>query len=201
MSGRTGWPSMPARDKAPDSRSRNLGRRTRARTTRCGTATNPDAPPARALDARFDATYRGVIEVATDMDYYRVRAPRTSGAANLNVMVWATDGAPEPARAGVRRLRERVAFRVLANDGGLMSVVVQNARGASYYIQVSGTGPGPTGAYILGADFNQVASRRRRGGQRATQPRRRRRPTRSPRRAGCTSSSSPPNAWRTGPAV
>jgi hypothetical protein len=114
-------------------------------------------------DRRFDYTYRGVIEDGTDTDYYRVRAPAASGTApvNLNVLVWGLDASPLDPRVRVYDAAGRpAAFQVLANDLGLMSVhVLGVAPGAEYYVQVSaraGAANG-TGAYFLGADFNQLA--------------------------------------------
>ena len=50
-----------------------------------------------------------------------------------------------------------VAFRVLANEDGLMSIVVLNATSGVYSIQVSGKGTGATGEYVLATDFNSFA--------------------------------------------
>jgi hypothetical protein len=123
-----------------------------------GTATNLNRGPA-SLDARFDATYRGAVEGAADTDFYRLRVPAApAGAAvNLNVMVWAADGALAPRVRVFDPAGRPVAVRVLANDAGLVSVVVPGAAGAGYYIQVSGTAAGPTGGYTLAAEFTPAA--------------------------------------------
>ncbi len=116
------------------------------------------------LDSRFDVTYRGAIEDATDTDFYLVRAPKSAdgGAVNLNVVVWSTDGALAPRIRVLDASGKAVAFRVLANDTGLMSVVVENvAPNKAYYLQVSARAPdgaNNTGGYFLGADFNEFAS-------------------------------------------
>ncbi|HVK09286.1 MAG TPA: matrixin family metalloprotease [Gemmataceae bacterium] len=117
-------------------------------------------PPA---DRRFDATHRAAIGDSGDADTYRVRAPAADGSApmNLNVMVWGTDADPLDPRVRVFDADGRpVAFQVLANEAGLMSVQVLGVTpGADYYVRVSARdgGANPTGNYFLGADFNQFA--------------------------------------------
>ncbi|HSQ56491.1 MAG TPA: matrixin family metalloprotease [Gemmata sp.] len=116
-------------------------------------------------DQRFDANYRGVIESASDTDFYQIRAPLTSpgGPMNLNVVVWGLDGTPLNPRLHLYdALGNPVAFQVLSNDTGIMSVQLQNVTpGEIYYIQVAARTPGGingTGAYMLGGDFNQTAA-------------------------------------------
>lgn len=114
------------------------------------------APP---TDARFDATYRGVIESRFDTDNYKLRAPAGTGPVSLNVLVWGTDAGPLNPRVRVYDAGGApVAYRVLANDAGVFSVVVDAATpGATYYVAVAARAPGAansTGAYFLGADFN-----------------------------------------------
>jgi hypothetical protein len=121
--------------------------------------------PKPKADARFDATYRGVIERAGDVDNYLVQAPLASTAPpqnlqNLNVMVWGLDANPVNPRIRVfDAAGNPVAFQVLANDTGIMSVQVLNVTpGAKYYVQVAARDPGganDTGSYFLGVDFNQ----------------------------------------------
>ncbi|HEY2784247.1 MAG TPA: matrixin family metalloprotease [Fimbriiglobus sp.] len=123
------------------------------------TATDLTALAPKA-DNRFDATYRGVIEDRRDTDAYKVRAPAGgSGPIQLNVMVWGTDASPLAPRVKVNDSAGKpVAFRVLANEGGLFSVEVDGVLpGATYYISVSARDPkgdNATGSYFLGADFN-----------------------------------------------
>ena len=118
-----------------------------------------------APDARFDANYRGAIESANDTDVYQIRAPLSSpgGPTNLNVIVWGLDANPLNPRIRLYdAMGNAVAFQVLANDAGVMSVQLQNvAAGQVYYIRVAARTPGGangTGAYMLGADFNQTAA-------------------------------------------
>lgn len=117
----------------------------------------------RPTDRRFDYTYRGVIEDNEDTDFYRLRAPAADGSAplNLNVMVWGLDADPLDPRVRVFDADGRpVAFQVLANEAGLMSVQVLGVTpGADFYIQVAARdgGVNATGSYFLGADFNQFA--------------------------------------------
>ncbi|HVK15607.1 MAG TPA: matrixin family metalloprotease [Fimbriiglobus sp.] len=114
-------------------------------------------------DRRFDATHRAAISDSGDTDTYRVRAPAADGSAplNLNVMVWGTDADPLDPRVRVYDADGRpVAFQVLANESGLMSVQVLGVQpGADYYVQVSARDGGATttGGYFFGADFNQFA--------------------------------------------
>lgn len=113
-------------------------------------------------DARFDATYRGVIEDARDVDTYRVRtdhfAPGT--AVTLNVMVWGLDANAVDARVRVYDASGApVAFQVLSNDRGLFSVQVLDAvAGRDYFVQVLARegGAKATGTYFFAADFNQI---------------------------------------------
>jgi hypothetical protein len=109
-------------------------------------------------DARFDYTHRASVESSSDVDSYRVRAPGGAGPVNLNVMVWALEEQGLRPRVKVFDAAQRpVAFRVLANEAGVMSVVVPNAAaGAEYFIQVSGQ-DGSRGGYFLGVDFNRLA--------------------------------------------
>jgi hypothetical protein len=126
------------------------------------TATDLTTPSPTKPDARFDATYRGMLSSRTDTDYLKVRAPSFGNATpvDLNVMVWGTDPAPLDPRVSVYTAAgSPVAFRVLGNEGGLFSVEVDDVTpGATYYVQVAAqnpNGPAATGGYFLGADFNQ----------------------------------------------
>jgi hypothetical protein len=111
--------------------------------------------------SRFDSTIRGSIEDSTDVDNYKVHAPAATGSGpmNLNVMVWGLAGSSLNPRVHVFDANGNpVAFQVLANDTGVFSVQVLNVTpGADYYVQVAGTASS-TGAYFLGADFNQMAA-------------------------------------------
>ncbi len=112
-------------------------------------------------DQRFDYAYRGVIEDSRDTDYYRVHSRAASGTApeDLNVLVWGLNASPLDPRVHVYDANGNpVAFQVLANDTGVMSVQVLGVTpDADYYVQVSARTPGGTGGYFLGADFNQLA--------------------------------------------
>jgi hypothetical protein len=125
-----------------------------------GRATTLARSSALGWETRFDAAYRGVIEDGTDADFYRVSAPQsTTGAvSDMNVMVWSPDGSLNPRVRVYDAAGNAVAFRVLANDAGVMSVWVPNAApGAQYVVQVAAKNPGGangTGAYVLGVDFN-----------------------------------------------
>ncbi|MBO0699565.1 MAG: matrixin family metalloprotease [Zavarzinella sp.] len=110
-----------------------------------------------APDARFDYTFQGVIEDSRDIDRYKVHAPST-GPVNLNVMVWAlqTNGLDPRLQVYNATTGQPVAFQVLANDAGLMSLQVPNAApGADYIVSVLARTPGDTGSYFLAIDFNK----------------------------------------------
>ena len=109
---------------------------------------------------QFDVEYRGSIEDATDTDFYRVHSPATAnGTATLNVVAWSTDGALNPRVRVFDARGNAVAFQVLANSAGVMSVAIPNAPAdVDFIIQISARTPGGannTGGYYFGADFNQ----------------------------------------------
>lgn len=129
-----------------------------------GLATILSPTPKPVPDARFDYTYRGVIESKSDVDDYKIHAPAATAAGpmNLNVMVWGTDAlALNPRLRVFDAAGNPVAFQVLANDTGIFSLQVPNVTpGADYYVQVAARNPGAAnslGSYFLGADFNQLA--------------------------------------------
>ena len=71
-------------------------RRAHERPARAG---HPPEPGARSSpDARFDYTYRGVIEDASDVDTYQIHATGRPGPGTLtlNVMVWGSTGGLDP---------------------------------------------------------------------------------------------------------
>jgi hypothetical protein len=110
-----------------------------------------------APDARFDYTYQGVIEDAHDVDRFRITAPAT-GPIHLNVLAWALQpGGLDPQIQVYDATRNQpVAFQVLANDDGLMSIQVPDpAPGTDYVVSVLARNPGDTGSYFLAIDFNQ----------------------------------------------
>jgi hypothetical protein len=117
--------------------------------------------PPSSTDARFDATYRGSIENSTDIDNYKVHTDKFAAGTPvvLDVIAWGTDSTPLSPRVRVfDAAGNPVAIQVLANSTGLFSVQVPGAvAGQSYYVQVAALNPGATGAYFVGADFNQQA--------------------------------------------
>ncbi len=133
-------------------------------TNTLATATTLLSVSPQQPDQRFDAVYRGAIQSSKDTDYFKIRAPLTSpgGPTNFNVIVWGLDSTPLDPRIHLYDSQGNpIAFEVLANQFGLMSVQIQNVTpGQWYYIQVSARNPGganDTGNYTLGADFNQTA--------------------------------------------
>jgi hypothetical protein len=122
------------------------------------------ATPKPTPDRRFDFIYRGAIEDGVDVDNYRFKAPtvRETGPQTLNVMVWAlqADGLDPRVAVYDAATRAPVAFQVLANEAGLMSIQVPNASTtAEYIVSVKARTPGTraTGSYFLAADFNTFA--------------------------------------------
>jgi hypothetical protein len=129
--------------------------------TTIATATVLTAPLTKT-DQQFDATYRGTIQYGNETHYYQIRTPQmpTAGQTNLNVIVSALDVNPLDPRIHLfDPAGNPVAFQVLANQLGQMSVQLQNVtQGQTYYIEVSARNPGganDTGNFLLGADFNQ----------------------------------------------
>lgn len=116
---------------------------------------NADTP-----DRRFDGTFVGAIQTASDTDYFLFPGVLTGGlgAESLNVMAWGLGANPVTPRIHVYGpLGAPIAFEVLTNDSGVMSVRVPNATlGAAYFIRVSSQTLGGTGAYFVGADLNDV---------------------------------------------
>lgn len=121
------------------------------------------SPRPQTTDARFDFTYRGVIEDGWDVDHYRFRAPRApaAGSLTLDVLVWGLEvNGLDPRIAVFTAAGTPVAFQVLANDAGLMAVQIPDASpGLDYVVAVKARAAGgnTTGGYFLAADFNQFA--------------------------------------------
>jgi hypothetical protein len=130
-----------------------------------GLATILNPTPRSTPDARFDYTYRGSIEDNSDVDDYRIHATSVpaSGTLNLDVMVWALQTGGVDPRIAVYNAATGapVAFQVLANDTGIMSIQVPNVSATTdYIVSVKARNAGAahsTGSYFLGADFNQFA--------------------------------------------
>jgi Matrixin len=121
--------------------------------------------PKEEPDSRFDFTFKGVIEDGTDVDRFKIHAPATPGARslNMNVIVWAleTNGLNPRIQVYDATLGRPVAFQVLANDTGVMTIQVPNVNVQSDYIvsvlaRTAG-GANDTGSYFLAADFNRFA--------------------------------------------
>jgi hypothetical protein len=129
--------------------------------TTIATATTLTAPLTKT-DQQFDATYRGTIQSGNETHYYKIHTPEmpTANQTNLNVIVSALDVDPLDPRIHLfDSAGNPVAFQVLSNQLGLISVQLQNVtQGQTYYIEVSARNPGganDTGNFLLGADFNQ----------------------------------------------
>lgn len=113
--------------------------------------------PQTSSTAQFDVAYQSSIQSATETDFYQIKTSKTfrNATINLNVLVWATDGNLDPAIHVFDAKKNPVAFEVLANQQGLMSIVIPNAASNSmYYIEVSSRSG--YGGYFLAADFNNL---------------------------------------------
>lgn len=122
------------------------------------TATKLD--PKNQTDSRFDASYQGASETPTDGDYYKVHSSKMAGGVlAMNVVVWGTDADPLSPMVHVYDEKgQPVAFQVLANDAGVVSVRVASVTpDKDYYVQVMARAPGGLGSYFMGVDFNQYA--------------------------------------------
>ncbi len=108
---------------------------------------DPDA--GYAADARVDSR--------TDVDYYSVRVPPSTGSAPraMVVSVTNTSGGAHPDVAVYDPAGRPVPFQILHNDGATLTVqVAQIRRGGKYYLEVSNPDDGDaTGRYHLTADF------------------------------------------------
>jgi hypothetical protein len=124
---------------------------------------NPTPKP--EPDSRFDFTFQGVIEDANDIDRFKIHAPSTpgSGSVNMNVMVWALESNGLDPRIQVydSTLGRPVAFQVLANDAGVMTIQIPKVNVQDdYIVSVLARTPGganDTGSYFMAADFNRFA--------------------------------------------
>jgi len=113
-------------------------------------------------DARFDATYRGVIESPSDVDYYKIRTNTIPSGTptTFDVMVWGLGSNQVDPRIRIYDSNGNpVSYQLLSNSRGLFSIQVLNAvAGRDYYIQVAARNPGGannTGSYFMAADFNR----------------------------------------------
>jgi len=121
--------------------------------------------PKPGPDSRFDFTFPGVIEDWSDVDRFKIHAPATPGAGSvtLNVMAWAleTNGLDPRIQVYDATLGRSVAFQVLANDAGVMTVQVPDVNVQDdYVVSILARTPGganDTGSYFLAADFNRFA--------------------------------------------
>lgn len=128
-----------------------------------GLATILSPRPQATPDARFDFTYRGVIEDTRDVDFYKFRCPTApaTGSLTLDVLIWGLEvNGLDPRIAVYTAAGTPVAFQVLANDAGLMAIQIPNALATTDYvvaIKARAAGAHATGSYFLAADFNQFA--------------------------------------------
>ncbi len=107
-------------------------------------------------DLRWDYTLRAVLNVASDVDWYRVHSPSANGGT-LVVAAWGMSaGGVDPLVTVLDSHKDPVAFQVLTNDDGTFTLQLSNVvANSDYYISVQGdpaTGR-RTGNYFFGADF------------------------------------------------
>jgi hypothetical protein len=112
----------------------------------------------------FDVSYQAQISDSTDVDYYKVQVPSTAQGASVNlvVMVWALD--PNSLNPRIHLFDGNgnpVAFQVLSNDSGVMSVQVQGFVPSKFmYVSVAARDNTDkahnTGNYFLAMQFGQT---------------------------------------------
>lgn len=113
-----------------------------------GNATNLGREFAATND-RFDHATIGQLARASEVDYYRLRAP-SPGAGQSQVMTLMTWGGT-PTIKVYDAARNLVSAEVVAaGNGSYVIDVAGAAAGATYYVSVTGA----TGEYFLGVDFS-----------------------------------------------
>src|SRR5262249_22706858 len=121
--------------------------------------------PKSGLGIRLNYSYMASIADSTDVDYYRVRAPRTAGGApqEMIAVVSSFDFHGLAPRVDVfDKNGLPVAARVIGNEPGFFSVQVPGALSdQDYLIRVSAIAPGgpmSAGNYFVGVNFSPHAT-------------------------------------------
>lgn len=116
------------------------------------------------IDAAWDATFRGSISYAADVDFYRVSIPPTSRAGAAVFAVWELDDLKlDPQVTVVTDTPERtpIPVEVLESETGKHVIQLRNPiPGRSYLVQVqahSSQGGFKEGNYLLGVDLRAAA--------------------------------------------
>lgn len=123
-------------------------------------ATDLRKKPFRA-DARYDSYVEASLSTATDVDYYRVRAPQSGGT--MTALVWRQDSSGlDPRIAVFNSVGQPVAAEVLVNDNGSYTIQVPNLlANRDYYLTVraANSASGAVGNYAFGVDFRTAPAR------------------------------------------
>lgn len=122
------------------------------------------APLAQTTDSRFDIAYKGSISDSSDVDFYKIKAPKVAtGAPNvMTVMAWGLKvGGLDPKVTVYDAYQKVVPAMILVNDSNSFTLQVPNAvSGATYYVKIQAAQPQTaqgTGNYFLGIDFGTQA--------------------------------------------
>ena len=113
----------------------------------------------------FDVSYQAQITNAGQVNFYKVMVPAADqgSAVNMVAMVWALD--PNGLNPRIHLFDaggNPVAFQILSNSGGIMSVQVESMPASKFiYVEVGAYNSGDkahnTGNYFLAMEFGQMA--------------------------------------------
>ena len=125
-----------------------------------GTATQLGQQFLSGVGSRVAYSLSASLNTSTDVDFYRLKSPQTSGnvPVTMTVSVWTTPPSGTDPIAQVYDARgQLVASRVLVHDGGAFTLQIDGATSnADYYVAVRHAHPGPAavpGNYFLSIDF------------------------------------------------
>jgi Matrixin len=107
---------------------------------------------------RSNFLYRETINLPTDRDFFKVRAPSTSGSYTMSVVAWGAGMAPlDPIIHVYDAQGNPLPLQVLTNSGGTYAVQIANTTpNANYYVEVDPQQQAPAniGNYTVYANFS-----------------------------------------------
>jgi hypothetical protein len=117
-------------------------------------------------DPRFDYTYAANLSDGSDIDFYRVKTPKSATGIpeEMTVMAWTQQqpAAWSPTVSVFDAFGNAVAAQVLVNENGTYTIQIANAQpNANYYVAVASASGAPVssnGTYFLGIDFGLPAA-------------------------------------------